>query len=69
MKHRIREASHVQHSTTSASTPVLESFPAGAPRGSWPAEEFAAARRAEGLNVTVVMNLTTDSFDVKQVTV
>ena len=48
---------------------VLESFPAGAPRGSWPAEEFAAARRAEGILATVVMNLTTDTFDVKAVTV
>ena len=28
---------------------VLESFPAGGPRGSWPAEEFAQARRSEGL--------------------
>jgi hypothetical protein len=44
---------------------VLESFPAGAPRGSWPAEEFAAQRRAEGINATVVMDLTTDSFLVK----
>ena len=48
---------------------VLESFPAGAPRGSWPAEEFAAARRAEGINPTVIMNLATDTFDVKAVTV
>jgi hypothetical protein len=56
----------VQHSTHST---VLESFPAGAPRGSWPAEEFAAARRVEGLNVTVVMNLDADTFDVKAVTV
>jgi hypothetical protein len=65
MKHRIREAVEAQHSTTSASTTVLESFPAGAPRGSWPAEEFAAQRRAEGINATVVMDLTTDSFLVK----
>ncbi|MGE5594704.1 MAG: hypothetical protein ACM3UP_02120 [Methanocella sp.] len=53
--------------TTPTDTTVLERFPAGAPRGSWPAEEFAAARRAEGLNVTVVMNLATDTFDVKAV--
>jgi hypothetical protein len=52
----------VQHST---STTVLERFPAGAPRGSWPAEEFAEARRAEGQAVTVVMDLATDSFLVK----
>jgi hypothetical protein len=47
---------------------VIERFPAGSPRGSWPAEEFAAARRAEGLNVTVVMNLAEDAFLVKAVT-
>jgi endonuclease YncB( thermonuclease family) len=46
---------------------VLERFPAGAPRGSWPAEEFAAARRAEGIPATVVMDLTTDTFVVKAV--
>jgi hypothetical protein len=55
--------------TQTAESAVLERFPAGAPRGSWPAEEFAAARRLEGLNVTVVMNLATDTFDVKAVTV
>lgn len=41
---------------------VLESFPAGGPRGSWPAEEFAAARRAEGVPAEVVMDLPTDAF-------
>ncbi|MES5822863.1 hypothetical protein [Streptomyces sp. RG80] len=41
---------------------VLERFPAGGPRGSWPAEEFAHARRAEGLNAEVVMDLATDAF-------
>ncbi|MFF7356485.1 MULTISPECIES: hypothetical protein [Streptomyces] len=41
---------------------VLEWFPAGAPRGSWPAEEYAAARRAEGERVTVVMDLKSDAF-------
>ncbi|MEU9454044.1 hypothetical protein [Streptomyces sp. NPDC048277] len=41
---------------------VLERFPAGAPRGSWPAEEYAAARRAEGEPATVVMDLRTDAF-------
>ncbi|MEU9479373.1 hypothetical protein [Streptomyces sp. NPDC048191] len=41
---------------------VLERFPAGAPRGSWPAEEYAAARRAEGERVTVVMDLESDAF-------
>jgi hypothetical protein len=48
---------------------VLETFPAGGPRGSWPAEEFAAARRIEGINAHVVMNLATDTFDVKAVSV
>lgn len=41
---------------------ILERFPAGAPRGSWPAEEFAAERRAEGVDAEVVMDLTTDAF-------
>jgi hypothetical protein len=41
---------------------VLERFPAGAPRGSWPAEEFAAERRAKGEPATVVMDLKSDAF-------
>ncbi|WP_089102749.1 hypothetical protein [Streptomyces hyaluromycini] len=41
---------------------VLERFPAGAPRGSWPAEEYAAKCRAEGGRATVVMDLGTDAF-------
>ena len=41
---------------------VLERFPAGSPRGSWPAEEFAADRRAAGEPAEVVMDLKTDSF-------
>ncbi|WP_327174118.1 hypothetical protein OG599_01730 [Streptomyces sp. NBC_01335] len=41
---------------------VLKQFPAGGPRGSWPAEEFAAARRGEGLAVEVVMDLDRDAF-------
>ncbi|MEU5317984.1 hypothetical protein AB0G67_14815 [Streptomyces sp. NPDC021056] len=41
---------------------VLERFPAGGPRGSWPAEEFAHARRLEGLAAEVVMDLATDAF-------
>jgi hypothetical protein len=43
---------------------VLERFPAGGPRGSWPAEEFAADRRAAGEPAEVVMDLATDSFFV-----
>lgn len=48
-----------------ANTPdrtVLERFPAGGPRGSWPAEQFAADRRTAGQPVEVVMDLHTDSF-------
>ncbi|MEW2525071.1 hypothetical protein [Streptomyces sp. NPDC047071] len=41
---------------------VLERFPAGGPRGSWPAEEFAHARRSEGQCAEVVMDLATDAF-------
>ncbi|GAA5065983.1 hypothetical protein GCM10023336_47250 [Streptomyces similanensis] len=41
---------------------MLERFPAGGPRGSWPAEEFAHARRLEGLPAEVVMDLATDTF-------
>jgi hypothetical protein len=41
---------------------VLERFQAGAPRGSWNAEEFAAARRREGIPAEVVMDLASDSF-------
>ena len=41
---------------------VLERFPAGGPRGSWPAEEFAHARRMEGLDAEVVMDLASDAF-------
>ncbi|WP_031185794.1 hypothetical protein [Streptomyces sp. NRRL F-5635] len=41
---------------------VLERFPAGGPRGSWPAEEFAQARRLEGMPAEVVMDLASDMF-------
>ncbi|MEY9995860.1 hypothetical protein ABIE67_007892 [Streptomyces sp. V4I8] len=41
---------------------VLESFPAGGPRGQWPAESFAAERRREGVPARVVMDLASDSF-------
>ncbi|WP_181383898.1 hypothetical protein [Streptomyces sp. NWU339] len=36
--------------TTTQARTVLERFPAGGPRGSWPAEEYAAAQRAQGAN-------------------
>ncbi|MBD0842973.1 MULTISPECIES: hypothetical protein [unclassified Streptomyces] len=48
--------------TVAMGAQVLERFPAGAPRGSWPAEEYAAARRAEGMPVRVVMDLASDAF-------
>ncbi|WP_221348786.1 hypothetical protein [Streptomyces beigongshangae] len=41
---------------------ILDSFPAGHPRGSWPAEERAVALREQGESVTVVMDLDTDRF-------
>ncbi|MGW1021246.1 hypothetical protein [Streptomyces niveus] len=41
---------------------VLERFPAGDPRGSWRAEEFAQARRREGTPAEVVMDLESDVF-------
>ncbi|GGT59708.1 hypothetical protein [Streptomyces purpureus] len=41
---------------------VLERFPAGGPRGSWPAEEFARKRRDEGQPAEVVMDLESDAF-------
>lgn len=47
---------------TTLSRTVLERFPAGSPRGSWPAEEFAHARRTEGTPAEVVMDLPTDAF-------
>jgi hypothetical protein len=48
--------------TTTPSRTVLERFPAGGPRGSWPAEECAAALRAQGTDAHVVMDLSTDQF-------
>ncbi|WP_264924275.1 hypothetical protein [Streptomyces sp. A012304] len=51
-----------QEVPTAMGARVLERFPAGAPRGSWPAEEYAARRRAEGLPATVVMDLKSDAF-------
>lgn len=43
-------------------TTVLRRFPAGGPRGSWPAEEYAAQLRAQGRSARVVMDLDTDAF-------
>ncbi|MEV0093925.1 hypothetical protein [Streptomyces sp. NPDC050738] len=41
---------------------VLETFPAGGPHGSWPAEQFAAEQRRAGIRATVVMDLSSDAF-------
>ncbi len=40
----------------------VEAVFGGAPRGSWPAEEFAARRRDEGEPAKVVMDLKSDAF-------
>ncbi|MFJ4585079.1 hypothetical protein [Streptomyces echinatus] len=48
--------------TSTQARMVLERFPAGGPRGSWPAEEYAADQRAQGTNAQVVMDLRTDQF-------
>ncbi len=47
--------------TTDEPRTVLERFPAGSPRGSWPAEEYAAGPRAQGRpDARVVMDLSSD---------
>ncbi|MEU0219940.1 hypothetical protein ABZ281_34860 [Streptomyces sp. NPDC006265] len=48
--------------TTEQTRTVLERFPAGGPRGSWPAEEYAAVQRAQGTDARVVMDLGSDQF-------
>ncbi|MFF8024781.1 hypothetical protein ACFZDJ_27500 [Streptomyces sp. NPDC007896] len=48
--------------TTAQPRTVLERFPAGAPRGSWPAEEFATGQRDQGIDAHVVMDLKSDQF-------
>ncbi|MFF8659491.1 hypothetical protein [Streptomyces huasconensis] len=41
---------------------VLHRVPASHPRGAWPAEEFAAQRRAEGVPAEVVYDYPSDAF-------
>lgn len=48
--------------TSTQARTILERFAAGGPRGSWPAEEYAAKQRAQGTNAQVVMDLRTDQF-------
>ncbi|MET9813180.1 hypothetical protein [Streptomyces sp. NPDC006355] len=43
---------------------VLDHFPAGHPRGSWPAEERAAELTASGTPATVRMDPESDRFIV-----
>ncbi|MBZ6290370.1 hypothetical protein KVH30_02130 [Streptomyces olivaceus] len=43
-----------------AAREILADFPAGGPRGSWPAEEKAAELTASGTPATVVMDLPSD---------
>ncbi|MFD7001731.1 hypothetical protein ACFWA5_37155 [Streptomyces mirabilis] len=51
--------------TSTQSRTVLERLPAGAPRGSWPAEEYAAAQRTQGTtDGRAVMDLDSDQFRV-----
>ncbi|CAM5392483.1 putative protein OS=Streptomyces tendae OX=1932 GN=F3L20_23470 PE=4 SV=1 [Streptomyces tendae] len=45
-----------------AAREILADFPAGNPRGSWPAEEKAAELTAQGQSVTVTMDLDSDRF-------
>ena len=60
-------ASHIRRGATQVATQpqrtVLERFPAGGLRGSWPAEEYAAAQRTQGRpDAQVVMDLPSDQF-------
>ncbi|MFK8851767.1 hypothetical protein [Streptomyces sp. Ac-502] len=48
--------------TPSAQRTVLKGFPAAHPRGSWPADEYAAERRAQGQPAWVVMSPNSDEF-------
>jgi hypothetical protein len=41
---------------------ILDRFPAGNPRGSWPAEEKAQELRDAGQPAEVVMDLRSDAF-------
>lgn len=45
-----------------AAREILADFPAGNPRGSWPAEEKARELTAAGTPATVVMSLPDDKF-------
>lgn len=52
--------------TLPAQRTVLERFPAGHPRGSWTADEYAAAQRTQCTDARVVMDqfpVVTDTAD------
>lgn len=55
-------AAHEAASFTRPPRTVLFRTPAGGPRGSWPADDFARDRRAEGVPAEVVMSLRDDAF-------
>lgn len=61
---RLSPADEAAHAAASYVRPrrVLERFPAGGPRGSWPADRFAADRRREGIPAEVVMSMRDDAF-------
>jgi hypothetical protein len=62
---RAHEAASFVRSTPPAPKPqrtVLARFGAGAPRGQWPAESYAAEQRRHGVPARVVMDLPSDSF-------
>jgi hypothetical protein len=61
-------ADRAAHELASYVRPVLAEFPAGHPRGSWPAEEYADRLRAEGRTVRVIMSLDEDAFLVTEPT-
>lgn len=55
-------AAHAAASFVRRPRTVLDRFPASHPRGSWPAEEFAAEQRRAGQSVRVIMSLDEDAF-------
>ncbi len=41
---------------------VLKRFPAAGPYGSWPADEYADQKQAQGQSARIVMDQATDQF-------
>lgn len=48
--------------TTTPARVILQRFSASHPRGSWPADAYAAHQRAQGCDARVVMDLPADQF-------